>query len=476
MTTRKGTFTRSAFLKFYIIYRSSSFISLLCHYDTSACMHTLHFHFKVSTSQAMEIITATEGIVSQGNGIVNSTLNDVGTSNSTLFADRTISTLFGDGTTNSTLFGDRTTIATLFGDATKISTVFGDATKNSTLFDNGLVNTTLFGVGDFAVQNLSQPSAPKTTEHNLWLSYTMATFASIFLLIGLFGNGMTLVVTLKSEKRFKPHNILIMSLAVADTLSLVVHTSNVEAFGELLLFDITALKSANDFTCKLYNAVTRVSNINSTLMIMLICIERFIVVWFPLKARQILTRCRTTLAVAACVTATVVIAGIPWVMYSSTINGTCYLGLDVDGDGENDTLQSVPFWMLITTLFVLVTPTLIILSLTPLTIAKLYRQHAVRRGLTNQETSTGPHRTSVLLTAVVVLYLLLAGIPQLVYSVLSISGTNVTTTTDSWGSIARLTFLIVLQANYSTNFILYTMLNREFRQNLFSMLGCCSFC
>ena len=65
----------------------------------------------------------------------------------------------------------------------------------------------------------------------MWLSYTVATFACIFLLLGLFGNGMTLAVTLKSETRFKPHNILIMSLAVADILSLVhaINTLNVKA-------------------------------------------------------------------------------------------------------------------------------------------------------------------------------------------------------------------------------------------------------
>ena len=45
---------------------------------------------------------------------------------------------------------------------------------------------------------------------------------------------------------------------------------------------------------------------------------------------------RTTLAVAACVTATVVIAGTPSFMYGSIIEGACYFGFDVDGDGEND--------------------------------------------------------------------------------------------------------------------------------------------
>ena len=50
-----------------------------------------------------------------------------------------------------------------------------------------------------------------------------------------------------------------MSLAVADTLSLAINTLNVKAFGELSLFDITALKTANDYACKLYNAGTRVA-------------------------------------------------------------------------------------------------------------------------------------------------------------------------------------------------------------------------
>ena len=325
------------------------------------------------------------------------------------------------------------------------------------------------------MQNLSKLSAPEMTVPNVWLSYTVAIFACIFLLLGLFGNGMTLVVTLKSETRFKPHNILIMSLAVADTLSLVVNTLNIEAFGDLSLFDITALKSANDYACKLFSAGARVSSFNSTLMIMLVCIERFIVVWFPLKARQILTKRRTVISVAACVTATLVIAATPSVIYGGIIDGTCEFGFDMDGDGENDTLQESPLRVLITAMFI-VTPMVVIISLTPLTIVKLYRQHAIRRGLTNQEPSTGPHRTSVLLTAVVVVYLLLAGIPQLLYAVMSFMGTDVTTTADSSEALTKLGFLVVFQANYSTNFILYTMFNKEFRHNLFSMLGCCSCC
>ena len=120
-------------------------------------------------------------------------------------------------------------------------------------------------------------------------------------------------------------------------------------------------------------------------------------------------------------------------------------------------------------------PMLIILSLTLLTIVKLYRQQALRRGLTRQELSTGPYRTVVLLTAVVVVYLTLAGILYLVFSAISASGTNVAASSGSWGVIARMCFSLIFQANYSTNFVLYTMFNAEFRQNLISMLGisCC---
>ena len=323
--------------------------------------------------------------------------------------------------------------------------------------------STPFGDGHFVMENLSQPPAS---------AYFIVTLACIFLLVGLLGNGLTLVVTLKSETRSMPQNILIMSLAVADTLSLLTNTFNITAFCEISFIDMTALKSVNNFTCKLFNATYRTSIFNSSLIIMLICIERFIVVWFPLKSRHFLTRRLTILSVAACIATTIVIVAIPSVLYGGIRNGICYHDFDVNGDGESDTIQSTPLLSIIVVLFV-ISPILIILSLTPLTIVKLYRQQTTRRGLTTQELRTGPYRTYVLLTAVVLVYLTLAGIPYLVFSAISASGTNVSASTASTGSRG---FSIILQANYSTNFVLYTMLNAGFRQKLLSMLGISNSC
>ena len=434
-----------------------------------------------------------------GGGTNNSTLFGGGTNNSTLFGGGTNnSTLFGGGTNNSTLFGGGTNNSTLFNDRPSIATLFGERVTNSTLFGEGIaklyhqgiINSTLFGEGttnqtpfreetanwtllggeDFVIEDVSKTPISEMTIDNPWLPYTMVTFACIFLLVGLLGNGMTLVVTLKSKTRFKPHNILIMSLAVADTLALLTNTLNIHAFSEVSLIDMQALKSANAFTCKLFNMTFRMSLWSSTLIIMLICIERFIVVWFPLKARHLLTKRLTIMSVVACVMAALVIGGIPSALYSGNVNGECYFGLDVDGDGDGDTMQTTPLLMIKPILFI-VTPMLVILSLTPLTIAKLFYQQAIRRSLTNQETSTSTHRTSILLTAVVVFYLLLAGTPHLLFAVMSVRGTLISTTTGSWG-VGRLFLTVIVQANYSTNFILYTVFNKEFRQNLFRMLGC----
>ena len=335
---------------------------------------------------------------------------------------------------------------------------------------SGTDNSTPFGNGNLVMQNLSHSPAPEIVVYGPWLSYLIVTLACFFLLVGLFGNGMTLVVTLKLETRSKPHNILIMSLAVADTLSLLTNTFNIKAFGDISPIDMTALKALNNFTCKLFNATYRTSLLNSTLMIMLICIERFIVVWFPLKSRLFLTKRLTLMSIAACTLATLVIVALPSALYDGVRNGVCYFDFDVDGDGVGDTMKSTPLLSIIVVLFVIL-PMLIILSLTPLTIVKLYRQQAIRRGLTKQERKTGPYRTSVLLTAVVVVYLTLAGIPHLVFSAISARGTNVATSTGSWGVIVRMCFIVIVQANYSTNFVLYTVINAEFRQNLFSMLG-----
>ena len=130
--------------------------------------------------------------------------------------------------------------------------------------------------------------------------------------------------------------------------------------------------------------------------------------------------------------------------------------------------RTTPLLLAIPLLFI-VTPMLVMLILSPLTIVKLYRQHTIRRNLSNQESSTGPYRTSILLSAAVVVYLLLAGTPYLVFSVISARGTNISTAIGSWGGIPRdsIVMSVMKQANYSTN-----LLSKEFRQYAFRILGC----
>ena len=64
---------------------------------------------------------------------------------------------------------------------------------------SGTDNSTLFGDGDLVMQNHSHTPAPETIVHVLWLSYSIVTLACVFLLVALFGNGLTLIVTLKSD-------------------------------------------------------------------------------------------------------------------------------------------------------------------------------------------------------------------------------------------------------------------------------------
>ena len=398
----------------------------------------------------------------------NTTIN---TANATLPGNGAPSlTHFWGGTANFSLFENWTMF--FLGNETAKFSLFGNDTDNFTLFGNDTAKFILFGDGNLVNQNASRALTKSTSVPRSWVSYTVVTLACIFLVVGLIGNGLALVVTLKSKTRFKPHNILIMSLAVADTCSLLTTTVTIREFGEVSPVDMIVLKSTNNFTCKLFQAAYLTSLFNSTLMIMLICIERFIVVWFPLKTRYFLTKRLTIISVATCVTVTIAFGAVPSVIYGGVRNRTCVFNLDVNGDGEADTIKSTPLLLVIPLLFV-VTPMVVILSLTPLTIVKLYRQQAIRRSLTNQDTSTGSHRTSVLLTAIVVVYLLLVGIPHLTFSAISVGGTNVASSNgSSWKAVARICLTIITQANYSTNFIMYTWLNAEFRQNLFNMFSC----
>ena len=323
---------------------------------------------------------------------------------------------------------------------------------NSTTTDDSLL-----------LPNASEPEGPSLYLNTSWTAYFLFSLACLFLAVGLFGNIFTLIVTIKSKGSSKSHNILIISLAVMDTLALVTSAINQPSFTEVMRLYIGAMSGV---FCRVFMAIYKIVSFNATLVIVLISIERFIVVWFPLKSQQLLTTKKIIISIVICSLVSFLLQIFPAV-FSNTEALKCVaqVNLAANVDEKQPLVLGIPSYLFIRVILAAL-PGIILLIFTPLTIGKLLHRHVIRRHLTVQESNTGTFRISVLLMTVVVMFLLLYIAPNIIMVALFAGRITV-----HKGSLLECVF-ILSHVNHSTNFILYAVFLKEFRGKLIAFLSC----
>ena len=288
------------------------------------------------------------------------------------------------------------------------------------------------------------------------LAYTLFIMTCLFLVVGVFGNISIFIIMTRPSNRSKPQNWLVITLTIIDTLILVTNTFNQI---DLLPIFNEHIRGVSNIGCKIFWCVQRTATLSSTTITVLICIERFIVVVYPLKSRHVLTRRVFIVSVCVCGIFSLLVGLVLSVPYSGVKNGVCVR--DTHTYRTNPHVALRQSWYSILT----IAPVLILISLTPVTIYHLYRQQALRARLTSQEQNIGSFQISVMLISVVIAYLILVGIPntfQLVWRWF-VPGRRI--------NIASLIALAV-QINHSTNFVLYGMSNEKFRKQCLRLYGC----
>ena len=306
-------------------------------------------------------------------------------------------------------------------------------------------------------------SARTISSSHGWMLNLSFGLSCFFLAFGLFGNIITLIIIARSANRSKPYNILIMLLATADTTSMLSRMLNSLGPIQMNLITIT-----NYVTCLILDLTATMGRYTSTVTVEVICIERFLVILFPLKSKRWLTTKNACISVAACLLSTMV-SSIVFTVYSddcrrdSTRNRSTASG---STEVAQLRLVSVALYQYI--------PMAVLLSLTPVMIFKLFKQHTIRRRLTKTESKTGHFQISVLLMAIVIAYTVLEVVPNLVLFALAASGIAIHGRN---ASLTTMFFKLVLQPvghmmNYSTNFIFYNTFNADFRHKTLILLGC----
>ena len=196
---------------------------------------------------------------------------------------------------------------------------------------------------------------------------------------------------------------------------------------------------------------------------MLICIERFLAVWFPHRFIKLLSRETVLMCVWVCVIPIVLVLGVMSILYSEITNGICHPNLE--GIEYSSVLKRMPNTTVFSAIFVylLISSMVILFVLKPLTTVKLYKRIAIRRQLTTQERNIGHFRTSVKLMVVLVANVTLVGLPAVMAVAIGLTGTKL-----EGNALSGATLGLLL--NHSKNFLIYNIFDGDLRMKALNLV------
>ena len=309
--------------------------------------------------------------------------------------------------------------------------------------------------------NASYSSFTDSGEHvAAWVLYVIFCLNCLFPIFGFFGNVSSIIVMLQPPRKVQSYGLLVVVLAITDTFGLTANFFRPLSLPGILNSDVRTL---TDTACTIAMMFDLTAKMYSSYIIVLICIDRFIAVQYPLQFKQIVSRKVRVLSLCICGCMCLLSGIVNAVMFSEIKNGVCQLG-----SSEQTTFIQRIVRFLFLSLFYVVIPMGIIISLTPVIIFKLKQQHAVRARLTAKDESSQMIRTSVMLISVVIAYIILVGVPSLVFFGLRLGGVDGNVSND----ILIILVATAIQINHSTNICLYVISNKEFREKFLRLFGC----
>ena len=293
-------------------------------------------------------------------------------------------------------------------------------------------------------------------------TYILFALTCFVAVLGLFGNSLILTIMIKFRNTpLRGHDVLIIALAVCDGIALIPAALSQTCVFDVIGRDIRAISTAG---CKIIMVIWACAMISSGTVVILICIERFVAVWFPFRSKYLTSRTFVFRCLLLCVTIFVSMYGTTNVLYAEITDGIC--SPNFAGKIYSSVLKRIPD----TTVYNgirglhIISFLVILCTLTPMTIVKLVK----RRNLTTTERDMGNFRISMKLTAVVLAFMCLIALPSAIFAVSGLSGTHLIGTNETRDLLAWLTPALLL--NHSTNFILYNIFDAEFRRKALGIL------
>ncbi|XP_060553633.1 neuromedin-U receptor 2-like [Ruditapes philippinarum] len=282
--------------------------------------------------------------------------------------------------------------------------------------------------------------------------------------VGIVGNICTVLTVSRAQFHQMTSRFILYALAVSDSLLLFTNPFNQQFMTKLWMLDVRALSKTG---CKFFFVMYRTGKMSSSWFIVLVAVERFVAIMFPLKAKQFLTKTTVCTAVFIIYSVMISVSGI-WTFSTDIVNETCMS--DVTSPNTKSLHKS---FVIVGAMCYSIIPIIILLILTPLIIVKLCRSQYHRKVLQHNNidrSAKDTSRVTVMLIGIVITYIV---------CVTPISLVLILTfwTNEPFFSSKKIEYIILAgvamsfeQLNHSSNFFVYILCCRQFRQRFVRMV------
>lgn len=303
------------------------------------------------------------------------------------------------------------------------------------------------------------------------ISYINYFLLPVLLVLGLTGNTLTVIIMQTKRYTHLTSRLFLIALALSDSFLLLTQPFNKDFVLTLLGTDLRALSNVG---CKAFFVIFKTAKMSSSWFLVFICWERFVAVWFPLKAKMICTK-RVALVLILAVYVIILTYTSVW-SYASQItqDGICHPDV-YDKKNPAEVSRFGTFLLGGLSIYSMI-PMCFLVTMTPMIAFKLTRQSQKRKSMigksAKKSTAQDTNRTTIMLVGVMVAYILL------ISPVTALHMSAFFLRVNAFGSNA-LGFLvfkevsqILEQINYAINFFLYVLTSNMFRQGLNEIFQC----